>query len=61
MLHVAGCNQREVEELNQAAKFTNGKPNVARLERMAKTRVADAVGQGRLVWDPSGRGLVRRQ
>ena len=47
MLWAAGCSVEEAEDLFVAARFANGKPNVARLERLALAKLFAALKQGR--------------
>jgi len=63
MFWAAGCVEEEVEDLSAAARFANGKPNVARLERLARAKFFVALKQGRLeqVTKRQGRTFVRKR
>jgi len=63
LLWFAGCTEEEVEDLSAAARFASGKPNVARLEHLAKDKFFTALKQGRLeqVTKRQGRIFVRKR
>lgn len=63
MLWATGCTVEMAEALFVAATFANGKPNVARLERLAKKELVAALKQGRLeqVTKRQGRIFVRKR
>ena len=63
MLWAAGCSVEEAEDLFVAARFANGKPNVARLEQLARGKLFAALEEGRMeqVTKRGGRIFVRKR